>query len=30
MALAAMTRFDRIWEPLLVVTAAVMIFLGTL
>ncbi|MDQ3365627.1 MAG: hypothetical protein M3680_09375 [Myxococcota bacterium] len=26
----AMTRFDRFWEPLLVITAAAMIWIGTL
>jgi len=25
-----MTRFDRFWEPFLVVVAACMIFIGTL
>jgi hypothetical protein len=27
---AGMTRFDRFWEPLLVITAAAMIWIGTL
>jgi hypothetical protein len=27
---AAMTRFDRFWEPFLVIVAGLMIFSGTL
>jgi hypothetical protein len=27
---ATMTRFDRFWEPFLVIVAGLMIFLGTL
>jgi len=27
---APMTSFDRFWEPFLVATAAVLVFLGTL
>ena len=27
---ARMTRFDQIWEPLLVIVAAAMIWIGTL
>jgi hypothetical protein len=28
--LARMTRFDQIWEPLLITVAAAMIWIGTL
>lgn len=27
---ASMTRFDRFWEPFLVIVAGLMIFIGTL